>query len=310
MALSADYRDLITGGLLQAACSATIGQPLEIIKTRQGAHPTEALLTSFNHIAQSGYGSFWRGLDAKIMESGLKGSVLFFSREMFSNALTKSTLFPCPRDSPTNGVVSGFCAGLCQTVFVAPFTFIVTYRVANAQKSGTPTWKLFQEVGLRGAYSGASAVAGRQATNWALRGGLSNVAISQYKKVKCHFANKRLAIGGSSSAPAATPLQSKDMKLNSLEYVGCAMVGGALAAINQPFEVVRIRMQAARAQTTMTQAHVASRTFFGASGAVYKEAGLRGFYAGIIPRICYSAYQSVFMIAFAAIAKEHVAKIM
>ena len=85
------------------------------------------------------------------------------------------------------------------------------------------------------------------------------------------------------------------------------MVGGGFAAINQPFEVMRIRMQAARAKPT--DSNRSSRTFLGAGRAVYMEAGLRGFYAGIIPRVCYSAYQSVFMIAFAAIAKEQVARV-
>jgi hypothetical protein len=39
---------------------------------------------------------------------------------------------------------------------------------------------------------------------------------------------------------------------------------------------------------------------------IWQESGLRGFYAALIPRIGLSAYQTLFMVTFAAMVKQKI----
>ena len=77
--------------------------------------------------------------------------------------------------------------------------------------------------GISAFYSGSSAVAFRQGTNWASRQGFSD-GIS--KAIKIYFHG------------------NPDAKLTSAQFVAAGIIAGVLSVWNQPFEVARIEMQA------------------------------------------------------------------
>ena len=115
----------------------------------------------------------------------------------------------------------------------------------------------------------------RQASNWALRQGLADGLTNSYSRRK----------GG---------------PLTPFESIMCGLSGGALACINQPFEILRIRVQARHAEGD------ASANTTNTAKIIWAESGLRGFYAALVPRMCLSAYQTLFMVTFAAMVKEKI----
>ena len=71
-----------------------------------------------------------------------------------------------------------------------------------------------------------------------------------------------------------------------------------MACINQPFEVLRITIQAKHARGEHATTGSAMRE-------LYSLYGFRGFYAGVIPRMMLSAWQTLFMVTFADMVKQH-----
>jgi hypothetical protein len=275
---SGDPKDLLVGGVLQCIGAATLGLPLEVMKTRQCSNPREWLFASFSAVKASGIKTFWKGLDAKLGESFMKGGVFLFSKEYLELATATAGF---AKGSVVNGAVAGAGSGIAQTIVMAPLTFIVTYKV-NHPEIKKSTWGIFQEVGLRGSYAGASAVAARQASNWALRQGLVNWVTGKYKDSK----------GGK--------------PLSKAERIGCGLVGGALAAANQPLELLRIWMQKLKAaQGKGGNTSTGPISMGSTAKVIYAQYGFMGFWAGIIPRMGISAYHSIFMLTIAEMVKEH-----
>ena len=74
--------DLAKGGVLQCAEVITVGMPFEVWKTYMGAHRHEGTMQAFRSVYKSGsVKAFWRGWEAKMVESFLKGGVLLFAKE-------------------------------------------------------------------------------------------------------------------------------------------------------------------------------------------------------------------------------------
>ena len=75
---------------------------------------------------------------------------------------------------PLPGVAAGAGGGICQVSVMGPCTFLVTAVVTQknrtVQQTALQTW---QEKGIGGFYPGGSAIAMRQATNWASRQGFT-----------------------------------------------------------------------------------------------------------------------------------------
>ena len=119
--------------------------------------------------------------------------------------------------------------------------------------------------GLAGFYPGGTALAFRQSSNWALRQGFTEAARERLK-------------------------HSDGTPLSRGEEVAAGIAGGTLSCINQPFEVARIEAQsrAVGAQAALSMPAVMR--------IVLKENGLAGLYAGLIPRIGLSVWQTCFMV--------------
>lgn len=124
--------------------------------------------------------------------------------------------------------------------------------------------------GVRGFYPGGSAIAFRQATNWASRQGLTEFVRIRMRKLKYNEETAKLTKG---------------------DEAMCGVIGGALSSWNHPFEVARIEMQA-RANSGQP-----ALSMIGVFRLVLKENGPLGLFQGVIPRIGLNIWQTLFMVS-------------
>merc|ERR1719271_1414171 len=163
---------------------------------------------------------------------------------------------------------------------MGPCTFVVTATVTGSKDLNVgnliaTTWK---EKGLKGFYPGGTAIAFRQASNWASRQGFNEFFRTKIAQLKY-------------GDPKA--------KLTKWDEASSGILGGAFSTWNQPFEVARIQMQAAAAAGEKEQPGMA-RVMVN----VVKDQGPQGLFKGIIPRIGLGIWQTLFMVTGAKILKE------
>ena len=209
-----DPKDLATGALLQCIEAATLGMPFEVWKTRMGRFRSEGSVeAAINVYKRAGIGGFWQGTGMKMIESASKGAVLLFAKEGILNTMNKSGVNPT-----LAGIVAGAGGGIAQVSVMGPCTFVVTAVVTGSKDVSPVTLlqKTFAEKGIRGLYPGGSALAFRQASNWASRQGFTEFVRSKAKVMLHGDANAKLTKG---------------------QEACCGVVGGTLATWNQPFEV-------------------------------------------------------------------------
>lgn len=270
----ADWRDLALGGFLQCTEAATLGMPFEVWKTQQISHMVksgeyQSALASFQSLRAEGLSKFYHGTNAKLVESGSKGAILLYASNVTLDWLPAIGV---DRASAVGGMIAGFCGGVAQTVVMSPMTFVITYKNRNKEHAKDSFVAILRRTGLKASYASAPAMAGRQGTNWALRWFFAQLITNNYRK-------------------------RKGSKLNKAEEIVCGMLGGAMGCINMPFEVLRVAQQARQA----TGDPVNTRQ---CAADVYRKFGFRGFYCGLVPRMCLSAWQTLFMVTFAGMIKE------
>jgi len=271
-AKSMNPMDLAIGGGLQCLEAASLGMPFEVWKTRMGKFRNEGTIEAFKNVyKRGGVGGFWQGVGPKMVESMTKGGILLFAKEGIMNVVKPMDLGPT-----LTGVIGGAGAGVAQTSVMGPCTFVVTAVVTGGKdvsvmKTVSATWA---EKGLKGFYPGASAIAARQASNWAMRQGFTE------------FVRDKMMKGLGTE------------KLSMPQEALCGAVGGTMATCNQPFEVSRIAMQSAAFEGK------AKLSLPATLGMIVKEQGPAGLFAGIVPRICLGIWQTIFMVTVPKILKE------
>jgi hypothetical protein len=262
------------GAVLQCAEAFTLGMPFEVWKTQQISNLAkgnwQSAGTEFRALLDKGIGKFYHGTGAKMVESASKGAILLWGTNLTLDALP---MFGLSRNTAVGGMVGGFCGGVMQTVVMSPMTFVITFKNRNPDYASASWVAILRKTGLRAAYGSAPAMAGRQGTNWALRWFFAQAVANKYREIK-------------------------GAKLNMAEEIFCGLAGGALGCVNQPFEVLRVVQQARQATGDKTA------NTRNCAQLVYKQHGVMGFYAGIIPRMGLSAWQTLFMVTFAGFAKE------
>lgn len=154
------------------------------------------------------------------------------------------------------------------------YTSKVTAAVTGGSGQSTSALQLAQKTyaknGLRGFYPGGSAIAFRQASNWASRQG-----ITEFVRIRMRVAKY--------NDPKA--------KLGKGEEALCGVMGGTLSSWNHPFEVARIEMQA------RANAGQPALSMLGVFRHVLNEHGPLGLFQGIIPRIGLNIWQTLFMVS-------------
>jgi hypothetical protein len=267
-----DPKDLAIGATLQCVEAASLGMPFEVWKTRMGKFRNEGTVEAFvNVYKRGGIGGFWQGTMPKMVESASKGAVLLFAKEGIMNVVK-----PMDLGNTMTGVIGGAGAGVCQTTVMGPCTFVVTAVVTGSKdtsvmKTVSDTWAA---KGLKGFYPGASAIAARQASNWAMRQGFTEFVRDKVKGV--------LGVE----------------KLSVPQEALCGAIGGTMATCNQPFEVCRIQMQSAAFEGKPKLSLPSTLSL------IVKEQGPTGLFAGIVPRICLGIWQTIFMVTVPKILKE------
>lgn len=256
--------------------AATLGMPFEVWKTRMGRHRNETTMQAFRGVIErSGVRGFWQGLTPKMIEAGSKGAVLLYSKDIINDAMMRV------QDSQTAaGFVAGAGGGVAQTVVMGPCTFLVT-SVVTGDKNESVNAKIHRTYaarGIRGFYPGGTAIAFRQATNWASRQGLTEF-FRQTMLTNFHSDEEK-------------------PKLSVGEEVLSGLIGGALSCWNQPFEVARIEMQA-----NADQAGV-KRNMWQVMKHVHAEYGMAGLFKGVLPRMGLGMYQTLFMVTGAKLLRE------
>ena len=180
--------------------------------------------------------------------------------------------YACPHPAGAGG-------GVCQVVVMGPCTFLVTGAVTGDRSISTMQriHNVYGAHGLKGFYPGGTAIAFRQATNWASRQGFTEIVRGQFK-VLFHG--------------------DKDAKLTVAQEASAGIVGGGLACWNHPFEVARIQMQSAadRGEPKQNMMQV-FRT-------VVKEQGYGGLFKGIVPRLGLGIWQTLFMVTGAKLVRQ------
>ncbi|EGD79550.1 hypothetical protein PTSG_10117 [Salpingoeca rosetta] len=275
-------RDARNGAILQMVEAASLGMPLEVWKTHLGRHRNETTFQGLSNIYRqhgggfSGVRAFWRGTTAKMVESATKGSVLMFSKEFL-----KDTMLMAGASPAAAGFVAGAGGGVCQVSVMGPCTYIVTCMV-NGDKTTPITQQIkstFKQKGLRGFYPGGTAIAFRQATNWASRQGFTDTVREVIKRMKYD--------------------DPETAKLTVGQEVMAGIIGGTMACWNHPFEVARIEAQ--------TRAAVGEPplSFINTFRTVVKAHGVAGLFKGVVPRIFLGIWQTTFMVTGANLIREH-----
>mmetsp|Transcript_9067 Transcript_9067/g.23711 ORF Transcript_9067/g.23711 Transcript_9067/m.23711 type:complete len:285 (-) Transcript_9067:299-1153(-) len=261
------------GAVLQCIEAITLGMPLEVWKTHMGRYRNLSTIESLTTIyRENGLCGFWKGSAPKMVESATKGAVLVFAKEAIADGCTSVGV-----GKVTTGFIAGAGGGVCQTVVMGPCTFLVTATVTGGGSVGAMLAKTWSEKGLRGFYPGGSAIAFRQATNWASRQGFTDAVRS---RARLFFHND----------PSA--------KLSTAQDALCGCLGGVLSSWNHPFEVARIEMQA---RAVVGQP---SLSMLGVFRDVVQQYGVRGLFQGILPRMGLSIWQTLFMVTGATFIKD------
>eukprot|EP01002_Notosolenus_urceolatus_P003538 NODE_1934_length_1246_cov_63.986633_g1603_i0.p1 GENE.NODE_1934_length_1246_cov_63.986633_g1603_i0~~NODE_1934_length_1246_cov_63.986633_g1603_i0.p1 ORF type:complete len:312 (+),score=67.94 NODE_1934_length_1246_cov_63.986633_g1603_i0:201-1136(+) len=279
-------RSIRDGAVLQCLEAATLGMPFEVWKTRCGSFRHEGTFTALKNIHASGGGGirgifkFWSGTSAKMVESASKGAVLLWSKELILSSLLSFDMNPVAA-----GLLAGAGGGICQTVVMAPCTYLITCVVSQTTEPkrgimefARQSWK---REGIRGFYHGASPIAARQCTNWASRQGLTELFRVLLQKRRAPDGNY------------------KNVRLTTGEEVIAGFFGGALSCWNQPFEVCRIEAQRKAATGGGGSSLTATLAM------LWREHGLAGWFKGVIPRIGLSVWQTIFMVSLAKVLKDH-----
>eukprot|EP00053_Salpingoeca_punica_P007703 m.70042 g.70042 ORF g.70042 m.70042 type:complete len:299 (-) comp14286_c0_seq1:327-1223(-) len=279
---SQKFKDARNGAVLQMVEAVTLGMPLEVWKTRMGRFRNETTMEAFRNVYHragggvSGVAAFWAGTMPKLIESASKGAVLMLAKEWIKTACLETGV-----DATTTGFLAGAGGGVAQVAVMGPCTYLVTHAVTGDKSVSVSaqignTWK---KGGIKAFYPGGTALAFRQATNWASRQGFTDGIRELIKKTHPDPANAKLSVN---------------------EEVLAGMIGGALSCWNQPFEVARIEGQS---RASMNQPSISMMQVF---RNIVHEHGYAGLFKGVLPRMGLGVWQTTFMVTGANLIRDYI----
>lgn len=246
----------------------SIRSKLEMRKARSSTRVLKDLLKD------RGVQGMWTGCSARVVEGFFSGAVLLAGKEGIRRTLLASPMVTQALSPGVIGFVAGAGGGAAQALVMAPTSFLVT---ATTAKDGHSVLEAAKEVwnkeGIRGIYKGSSAVAARQATNWASRQGFTELV------------RPKINIAGVPGEIIA----------------GC--LGGAISCWNTPFEICRIHSQSKSYLKQKTN-KTSGGSLFATIREIQKEHGFGGLYVGLTPRIFQSCYQTVFLVCIPRILER------
>ncbi|GAA5832731.1 hypothetical protein JCM11251_005742 [Rhodosporidiobolus azoricus] len=285
----------------------TLGQPLEVLKTHMASHRNENLRTAVRKtFERGGWKAFYSGLVPWAwIESSTTGGILLFTSSAVESFAKEHNVKPGAAGllgGVAGGAAQAYLAmGVCTCMKTAEITREKAFHPSTIPGEPSPplrsqfpsTWALFMDTyrkeGLRGINKGVNAVALRQMTNWGSRIGIARAAETSIRKWR--------------------KLAPKE-QLSATDKVLASGVGGALGSWNHPLEVIRVEMQSlvkkkSPLSPTMT---VARPTMLSTAKYIYNEAGIKGFFRGVTPRVGLSTYRTICLVSLGDHVKDWVKK--
>ena len=287
-------RTLVRGAVLRIASDLTGGTVFESIKTRVTTTregPLEAVTNIIcpldnEHRTYSGqqasqqkkqqqqqqqprrkyrYLALWTGTESRLVEGALVGAVF-----MLASSVTKTQLRAWGGSPTTAALLGGLVGGVAQASVMTPaglvFTSLNYHRGQPGHEEDT-AWTVIRRIvstqGLAGMYAGAGPMALRQATNWASRAGLTEVARTTLK------------------------LSSKGL----MGEIGSGILGGLGSCWNTPVETARVLMQRDVSAGRKPQSMMGYWNDILENGE-----GVPGLFRGITPRAMQAIWQTCFMV--------------
>ena len=199
--------------------------------------------------------------------------ILMYAKEGINESLLAGGM-----DPTAAGVLAGAGGGVAQVSVMGPCTYLVTGAVADPSVSVFERVKqTYKRGGVAGFYPGGTAIAFRQATNWASRQGFTEFVRARFK----------VAFHG-----------DKDATLTKAQEIGAGVVGGTMACWNHPFEVARIEAQ------TLGNAGKPVGSMVTVMRNIARVDGIGGLFRGLAPRVALGIWQTLFMVTGAKLIKD------
>lgn len=254
---------LARGALLRVASDFAGGTVFENIKTRVTTSNENMWTATRSIVAKGGIRSLWSGSSTRCIEGALVGALF-----MLGSTLTKQQLRAMGVDPTLTALGGGLVGGIAQAIVMTPagmvFTSLNIQRSAGntSENALTVTRRIINERGPRGMYSGFQPMALRQASNWASRAGLTEVA--------------RSVLG----------LQ----RYGLIGEIGSGVLGGVGSCWNTPIELSRVLMQ------RDLSVGLPTKTIMGYWREAYEKEGAPGLFRGVSPRALQAIWQTCFLV--------------
>ena len=198
---------------------------------------------------------------------------------MYAKEGINESLLAGGMDPTAAGVLAGAGGGVAQVSVMGPCTFLVTGAVNDPGTSVFSRVKqTYRRGGLAGFYPGGTAIAFRQATNWASRQGFTEFVRARFK-LAFHDGDR-------------------DATLTRAEEIGAGVLGGTAACWNHPFEVARIEAQ------TLGNAGKPVGSMVTVMRNIARVDGIGGLFRGLAPRVALGIWQTLFMVTGAKLIKD------
>lgn len=244
-------------GLSTGVISASLLQPVDLLKTRVQQSGSASLVHTFREIV-SGPNTLrhlWRGTLPSVIRTGL-GSALYFStlnalRQQVarSNILTSSafmarpsnilqtTSSSLPRLSNLANLVTGAVARASVGLTMMPIT-IIKVRYESTLYSYKSIWEagtsILKHEGLKGFFSGFGATALRDAP-------YAGLYVLFYEQSKQHLSQLQSAVPTVESL--GLPIAMTSSKSVSINFLSGVIAAGVATTITNPFDAVKTRLQ-------------------------------------------------------------------
>ncbi|KAL9604541.1 MAG: hypothetical protein Q9219_000506 [cf. Caloplaca sp. 3 TL-2023] len=251
-------------GLSTGILSASLLQPVDLLKTRVQQSRSSSLLQTFRAISHGpdSLRRLWRGTLPSVIRTGF-GSALYFStlnalrqHVSRSNLLTSTNILPgnirpsssssssLPQLSNTANLATGALARASAGLIMMPIT-VIKVRYESSLYKYTSLWgagaAILKHEGVKGFFAGFGATAIRDAPH-------AGLYVVFYEQSKRRLGQLRDVTGATTTGLGEKRMQSPSSSSSSSSSVPINFVSGVLAAglataITNPFDAVKTRLQ-------------------------------------------------------------------
>lgn len=255
---------MVRGAILRVASDLSGGTPLESIKCRVTATKDGPIQAARDIIREGGWENLWTGTPSRTVEGALLGAIF-----MLGSSLTKKQMLLLGASKTSAALAGGLVGGIAQSIIMTPAAMVFTSLNLNRGKKGyeedtaiSVARRIIQEQGIRGMFIGGGPMATRQASNWASRSCLTELARTTF----------RLSEYG------------------MIGEFGSGVIGGLGSTWNTPIETIRVYMQR---DVGSGRTPKSSRQYW---NDIVEQQGYVGLFRGVTPRALQAVWQTFFLV--------------